>query len=166
MQEGNVAGYQDRKPLFPGGTCFPLSGEGDKMSKDDRLDQLSVILGVIGTPTEEDLAVGGKSVDYIKSLGKIDAKPFEKIFPAADTMALDLLRKMLQFNPSQRCTADQALDHDFFKSVRRKEMERDAPDALEGPGFLNADKIDLRVLKREVFKEVRWFRDAASSLRP
>jgi mitogen-activated protein kinase 1/3 len=52
MQEGSVPGYQDRLPLFPGGSCYPLSG--DSMKKDERLDQLSVIFSVIGTPSEGD----------------------------------------------------------------------------------------------------------------
>ena len=35
MQEGSVPGYQDRKPLFPGGTCYPLSGDLDKIKGSD-----------------------------------------------------------------------------------------------------------------------------------
>ena len=60
---------------------------------------------------------------YLKSLKKTSAKPFETMFPAADPDAIDLLKRMLQFNPNKRCTAEEALDHDFLKSVRRKELE-------------------------------------------
>jgi mitogen-activated protein kinase 1/3 len=45
------------------------------------------------------------------------------LYPAADPAAIDLLKKMLMFNPSKRCTADEALEHEFLKPVRRKEME-------------------------------------------
>ena len=45
------------------------------------------------------------------------------MFPAADPAAIDLLKQMLQFNPSKRCTAEEALEHDFLKSVRKKEIE-------------------------------------------
>jgi len=55
MQEGSVPGYEDRKPLFPGGSCYPLSGEGASVKNDERLDQLSVILSVIGTPDDDDV---------------------------------------------------------------------------------------------------------------
>ena len=61
MQEGSVPGYQDRMPLFPGGSCFPLSADGGAhMKKDERLDQLSIIFSVIGTPSEEDVASIGQ----------------------------------------------------------------------------------------------------------
>lgn len=159
MQEGNVAGYQDRQPLFPGGYCYPLSGEGDKIKADERLDQLNVIFKVIGTPAKNDINEVAKSNQYIESIGKMKGKPFEALFPAADPLALDLLRRMLQFNPRKRCTADEAIQHDFFKGIRRHELERNAEAPLACPEFLDAHKIDLAVLKRKTFEEVIWFRD-------
>lgn len=158
MQEGNVEGYQDRKPLFPGGTCFPLSGEG-KLTSDDKLDQLSVIFGVIGTPSKEDVEAIGKANDYIKSLGKSKGKNLEKVFPAADPSALDLLKKMLQFNPKRRLTAEEALDHEFFKSVRQESLEVKAAVPLDAPDFLETNHVDLAELKRKIYEEVLWYRD-------
>ena len=60
MQEGSVPTYQDRQPLFPGGSCYPLSGETGATSSDEKVDQLSVIFSVIGMPSEEDLKSVGK----------------------------------------------------------------------------------------------------------
>lgn len=60
MQEGSVPTYQDRVPLFPGGSCYPLSGDHISSNADERLDQLSVIFSVIGMPSEEDLKSIGK----------------------------------------------------------------------------------------------------------
>jgi mitogen-activated protein kinase 1/3 len=167
MQEGNVAGYQDRKPLFPGGTCFPLSGEGDFMKNDERSDQLSVIFSVIGMPPKEDIDSIGKASEYVTSLGDIKGRSLQSIFPAADPAALDLLSKMLQFNPRKRCTAKEALEHDFFKGVRRKEMERLAPQPLECPDFLETNRIDLVLLKQRIYEEVMWYKqqDTAAEAR-
>jgi len=40
MQEGkSVPCYQDRMPLFPGGSCFPLSADVTANGRDERLDQ-------------------------------------------------------------------------------------------------------------------------------
>jgi len=60
MQEGSVPCYQDRMPLFPGGSCFPLSADVTANGRDERLDQLSVIFSVIGTPSDEDVSSIGK----------------------------------------------------------------------------------------------------------
>ncbi len=158
MQEGSVPGYQDRTPLFPGGTCYPLSGESGVA--DERLDQLSVIFEVIGTPSEEDVAAIGKASEYIKTLGTIQPKKgLEERFPSADPAALDLLEKMLKFNPERRCTADEALEHEFLRGVRRKEMERTADKPLESPEFLDAMEIDLTLLKGKTYEEVLWYRN-------
>jgi mitogen-activated protein kinase 1/3 len=158
MQEGNVPGYQDRTPLFPGGTCFPLSGETSSLA-DDRLDQLSVIFGIIGTPSKEDIGAIGNANEYIKTLGTKQPKKLEELYPAADPAALDLLWQMLQFNPKARCTAEEALEHDFFQGVRRKEMEKVAEKALVMPDFLESLDIDLESLKRRTYEEVIWYRD-------
>lgn len=159
MQEGNVPGYQDRKPLFPGGTCYPLSGEGDSIKADERLDQLNVIFSVIGSPSVEDIGSIGKASEYINALPKTKGKPYEVLYPAADPNALDLLKKMLQFNPSRRVTAEEALEHEFFRGTRRKELERKATNPLECPDFLEADKVDLKLLKQRTYEEVLWYRD-------
>lgn len=158
MQEGSVPGYQDRTPLFPGGTCYPLSGETGVA--DERLDQLSVIFEVIGTPSVEDVAAIGKANEYIKTLGDIQPKiGLEERFPAADPAALDLLEKMLKFNPERRCTAEEALEHEFLRGVRRKEMERTANEPLQGPAFLDAMEINLKLLKEKTYEEVLWYRN-------
>ncbi|KAL7544485.1 hypothetical protein ACHAWF_007864, partial [Thalassiosira exigua] len=154
MQEGSVPTYQDRVPLFPGGSCYPLSGDhGSTNSTDERLDQLSVIFSVIGLPSDEDLESIGKAKDYIKSLGKKPGRSLESLYPAAESSAIDLLKKMLTFNPANRCTAGEALEHEFLKPVRRNEMEICAGKPMESPEFLERSKIDVTMLKEETYKE-------------
>ena len=148
MQDGN---YQERSPLFPGGSCYPLSG---KEEKEDRLDQLSVILGVIGTPKDVDSM---ESAEYIKQLPPCKGKTFESLYPSADPEAIDLLKHMLQFHPQERCTAEEALDHAFLKSVRRHDLEKSG-DALKPPEFLNSPTVDMATLKKRTYEEVLWYR--------
>jgi len=148
MQDGN---YQDRSPLFPGGSCYPLSG---KEEKEDRLDQLSVILGIVGTPKDVE---GISSSEYLKQLPYSKGKPLESLYPSADPSAIDLLKKMLQFHPENRCTAEEALEHDFLKTVRRKDLEREGS-PLEAPDFLNSPTVDISVVKKHAYDEVRWYR--------
>ena len=123
MQEESVGGYEDRVPLFPGGSCYPLSGDGEAATSNERLDQLSVILGVIGTPSPEDIASIGDANEYIKTLKKSPSKNIDSLYPGADKDAIDLLKIMLQFNPKKRCTAKEALEHKFLKGIRENETE-------------------------------------------
>ena len=169
MQEGSVPSYEDRVPLFPGGSCFPLSGDSTSKSS-DRMDQLSVIFGVIGTPSNEDVESIGNANEYIKTLKKSPSKSLECMYPAADPQAIELLKRMLEFNPSKRCTADEALKHDFLKGVGQEDEKIRsqnyvgtatgviANEPLVGPDFLNSDKIRTDVIKENIFKEVSWFK--------
>jgi mitogen-activated protein kinase 1/3 len=78
MMKESAPTYLDRKPLFPGKSCFPLSP--DKHVKEERKgfpfsknDQLAVIFEVIGTPCEEDksFVTDQKALDYLQAFGKI-----------------------------------------------------------------------------------------------
>ena len=158
-QETSVPSYQDRVPLFPGGSCYPLS-KGDKGGtgkSDERLDQLSVIFSVIGKPSEDDLV--GRVKNYVASLKERQGRPVESMYPGADPLALDLLKKMLQFNPKKRPTAEEALEHPFLRTVRRANMERNAERPLVGPKFLETNRVDMDELKRKAYDEVMFYRN-------
>jgi len=43
--------------------------------------------------------------------------PFTQLFPQADPLALDLLRRMLTFAPEKRITVEEALAHPYFKAL-------------------------------------------------
>ena len=190
MQEGNVPDYQDRMPLFPGGSCYPLSGgDGTKMNKEGRVDQLSVIFGVIGIPDDLEsigmvrvvrcvvscalLSLPNALDSYIQSptyrkavvaKAKQQVKPLETIYPASDPLAIDLLKQMLQFDPSKRCTAEQALQHPFLKAVRTGgKMEILASQPLRAPAFLESHQIDLMTLKHRIMDEVRFYEHVHTS---
>ncbi len=75
MIRENVPKHTDRKPIFPGKSCFPLSP--DKNSKEKRSgfpfsmnDQMYVIFQVLGTPTADDQSfiLDPLAVNYIKAL--------------------------------------------------------------------------------------------------
>jgi serine/threonine protein kinase len=45
------------------------------------------------------------------------------LFPGADPQGLDLLQKMLVFNPRKRITVEEALNHPFLTSKRVESFE-------------------------------------------
>mgnify|MGYP000858958991 CR=1 FL=1 len=102
MMKASAPTYMDRKPLFPGKSCFPLSPDrharitanGFPVAKDD---QLAVIFEMLGTPNEEDTAfvTDQKAVGYLKSFIPIERVDWTKKYPGATSEAIDLLNKML-----------------------------------------------------------------------
>ncbi len=80
---------------------------------EDYVDQLNKILDLLGTPTEDTLRRVGspRAQDYIRSL---DIKPrvsFAKLYPQASPQAVDLLGKLLAFDPAKRIECQEALEH-------------------------------------------------------
>jgi len=109
------------------GTCksrtllFPVTRNSD----DEDQSQLMGILEVIGSPTIEDCKFISEKdlISKLMSLPKQVKKDFSVIYPGSDKKALDLLDKMLQFNPYKRLTVGQCLEHPYFADIRKKEKE-------------------------------------------
>lgn len=130
MIKENRSNYTERAPLFPGTSCFPLSpilkpdGKREYQSGLEG-DQLVSIFKVLGTPTHEDLSfvADDGTKYYINSLPKHPGTKFKTAFPASTPEELDLLRRMLCFNPFMRITVKEALRHSYFKNIRCKPRE-------------------------------------------
>ena len=99
-----------RTPLFPG---------------DDYLDQIQRIFAVVGTPSKEDLAyIGNESaLKFVKSLPKRSKLPLATLFPKCNPLALDLLDKMLAFNPDKRATIEECIEHPYLEALHNPEAE-------------------------------------------
>ena len=54
---------------------------------------------------------------------------------------------MLQFNPSKRCTVEEALEHSFFKEIREKKKEI-LPDKTISMEFLESEDFTIDKLKQ------------------
>ena len=52
---------------------------------------------------------------------KVTPTPLKEIIPQASTDAIDLIYKMLAFDPNKRPTANQCLSHPFFTSEIKSE---------------------------------------------
>jgi len=61
----------------------------------------------IGKPSAVDIKACQFSamIDLTRLPGKLARKSFDTLFPKADPMAVDLLKKLLVFNPDKRITA-------------------------------------------------------------
>lgn len=52
---------------------------------------------------------------YLQSLPFKPKVPWVRLFPNADSRALDLLDKMLTFNPNNRISVEEALAHPYLE---------------------------------------------------
>jgi len=152
MIKENAPTFLDRSPLFPGTSCFPLSPDRSNNVKrggfpHSSQDQLSIIFSVLGTPKEDDFefVTDAKAIDYLRSFPFKKPVDLQELYPAATADALDLLRKMLQFNPKKRITIEESINHPFLSKIRDKTREVAAPGPIilefEKEGELTAERL-------------------------
>lgn len=99
-----------RKPLFPG---------------DDYIHQLQIICDKLGTPREDELTfvTSEKAKRFMKNQPMKPGVPFAKLYPATNPVAIDLLEKMLVFDPTKRISVEEALEHPYLDSLHNAEDE-------------------------------------------
>lgn len=99
-----------RKPFLPGG---------------DTKNQIEMIIDYFGTPTEEEInnIPKEKSRKLLRAFPKKKGKNMEIIFQNASPLAIDLLKKLLTFDPSKRITVEEALNHPYLQALHSEEDE-------------------------------------------
>lgn len=85
---------------------------------DSEIDQLYRIFRTLGTPTERIWPGVTKLRDYKKTFPNWSSVPLHTLLPNLDANGQDLLEKMLRYNPAERITAKEALQHPFFNNVQ------------------------------------------------
>ena len=160
MLKENNDNYLCRGPLFPGTSCFPLSPpknpEDTKISKGKK-DQLTIIFNVLGTPQEKELQYisDPNALKYIKSFPLVKKQDFKELYPKSGKDAVDLIDKVLKFNPNDRADINEILKHRYFDEVRDKELE----DVVEkGPivlPFEEEEDLTVEKLRGYFVKEIK-----------
>ena len=89
------------KPLFPG---------------KDHVNQFSIITELLGTPPQDviETICSENTLRFVQSLPKRERQPLSGKFKNADPQAIDLLEKMLVFDPRKRVSAIQGLEHEYL----------------------------------------------------
>ncbi|KAI9136677.1 kinase-like domain-containing protein [Paraphysoderma sedebokerense] len=130
----------------------------------DYVDQLNQILGILGTPDEETLRrIGSQRAQvYIRSLPKMPKIPFSQLYPKATPLALDLLEKLLKFDPATRITVEQALAHPYLETYHDPE-EEPAHNKMFDFSFESAKTIEeIKVLIAQEYESWKAQKAAAS----
>lgn len=95
----------NKQPLFPG---------------DSEIDELFRIFRVLGTPDEGNWPGVSSLPDYKTSFPKWRAQPLSKIVPQLDHVGVDLLSRMLVYEPSRRISARAAMSHPWFDDLHQQ----------------------------------------------
>ncbi|KAI3386009.1 hypothetical protein SNEBB_009329 [Seison nebaliae] len=113
--------------LFTGEVVFPGN---------DYLDLLKLILDVIGKPTTEEVRVSNRSevISYFQTLPYRKRLDFHKRFKGlSSSEGINLLDKLLLFDPRKRLTACEALSHPYLSVYHDESDEPIAPSKFQDP---------------------------------
>ncbi|KAI8836417.1 serine/threonine-protein kinase pef1, partial [Chytriomyces cf. hyalinus JEL632] len=91
------------KPLFPGKT---------------NEDQLLRIFKLLGTPTEQTWPHVTEMPEYKATFPSYPAQSLSQRLPMMDQIALDLLNRMIQYQPQMRISAKEALQDLYFQDAQ------------------------------------------------
>lgn len=131
----------------------------------DYVDQLNQILHVLGTPNETTLnRIGSaRAQEYVRGLPQKPPIPLNTIFPKAGPEALDLLQKLLAFDPSNRIDVNAALGHPYLQIWHDPNEEPTCPQLFDF-SFENVDDIDD--MRAMITEEVVNFRHSVRNTVP
>lgn len=130
-----------RKPLLPG---------------TDANHQIEIILNLLGFPSDADIESipNPRAKEKVLRMAKRPGKPFESVFKDANPQALDLLKKLLEFNPEKRCTVEEALDHPYLAALHFPDDEPRADPVSLFDFEYERQLLTMRDLKDLMYEEI------------
>ena len=133
-----------RKPLFPG---------------TDTNHQIEIITNLLGYPSEEDIECipNPRAKDKVLRMTKCTGKPFESIFKEADPQALDLLKRLLEFNPDKRITVNEAISHPYLASLYYPDDEPTTKPVSLFDFEFERQSMTMRDLKDLMYEEILFY---------
>jgi cyclin-dependent kinase len=91
------------RPLFPGSS---------------EKDQLNRIFKLLGTPTKQIWPSMVELPEYKENLPFYPPQNLKSLVRRLDANGIDLLSRMLQYDPAKRISAEQAMQHPYFKDLK------------------------------------------------
>eukprot|EP00754_Rhynchopus_humris_P033579 Rhum_TRINITY_DN15471_c8_g1::Rhum_TRINITY_DN15471_c8_g1_i1::g.158440::m.158440/K04371/MAPK1_3; mitogen-activated protein kinase 1/3 len=144
-----LAELVNRKPLFEGR---------------DYIHQLHIITAALGVPDEADMGFieTEEGMKYVREMRPtVPVKPLAQMLDGASDACVDLLQKMLQFNPANRISAEEALKHPYLEKLHDPTDEPTCPDKFHWDK--DSDTLTSEELREYLWEEASKYGDAAAS---
>lgn len=139
-----------RQPLFPGKSF---------------IHQLSLIFDALGAPARGDVVhiTSPEARQFLAQQAGKEGKPWSFFFPTASPEGLEMLDKLLVFNPDKRCTVNEALALPFLQRCGLEDSKI-FPPVDERCNFAFEEGTSTRYqLKQMIVSEVTTFRRERSA---
>ena len=116
-------------------------------------EQLNMITKLLGNPSSKlvNQIENEKNREFVLQLPKRDGKNFDDLFKGANALAIDLLKKMLTYDPEERITIEDALKHEYLKALHYPDDEPTTE--LVSPFDFDFEKFSL---SKEDFKDLMF----------
>lgn len=123
----------------------------------DHIDQLTKILSLVGTPSEEFISkIASKEArGYIRNLQKYKKKDYRTYFANASSHAIDLLEKMLDLDPETRISVDDAIRHPYICQYHDPD---DEPTAEQFDDSFESLSLNAEGWRKRVYQEIVSFK--------
>lgn len=130
-----------RKPILPG---------------TDANHQIDLIFSLIGTPSDEDIQSipHQKAKEKVLRMPKKAARPMSMICRDANPQAVDLLEKLLTFNPIKRYTVEQALAHPYLANLHSEDDEPSCNPVSMFDFEFERQQLDMEDYKDLIYSEI------------
>jgi len=130
-----------RKPILPG---------------NDTQHQLELIFNLIGSPANDDILAipNPKSREKLQRLPKTSCATLDSKFASCNPEAVDLLKCLLQFNPSKRVSAEDALNHPYFSELHSAEDEPVAQPVAYFDFAFEREVLGVEEWKQKIYEEI------------
>jgi len=128
------------KPMFPGTST---------------MNQLDRIIEVTGRPSKEDIdAIQSEFAGtMLESLPDTEPRSLQSLYPNASEDAIDLLQKLLMFNPDKRITAEEALAHAYVGQFHNPDEEVSCEKQIHMP-INDNKKLSVAAYREELYASV------------
>lgn len=118
-------------------------------------NQIELIIELLGRPSNEEVESLGSPLAWniLANITTQKTKSFTQIFSSEGKDALDLLRKLLAFSPSQRITVEDALKHPYVRNFHCAADEINCNRTIKLPVDDNT-KLSLKEYREAIYKDI------------